>query len=67
MKNSGMLSNFQANGNDPTRGKDGRDGGYLRITDFFLSILVNNVNARNVAENKRISVSRNIFGSTVSK
>jgi len=48
-------------GKDPTRGKDGIDGGYFRLSDFFLRALVKIQMTRNVAVKKRISETRDIF------
>jgi hypothetical protein len=53
------------NGKDPTKGKDGKDGGYLLPADFFLSTLEKIETARNVTENQRKSVNRNIFGNRI--
>ncbi len=58
-----MSSKFRMNGKDPTRGKDGIDGGYLRLSDFFLRALVKIETVMNVAVKKRISVTRGIFSS----
>src|SRR6218665_3516845 len=63
MKNSCMFSKFRMNGKDPTRGKDGIDGGYLRLSDFFLRALVKIETVMNVGVKKRISVTRGIFSS----
>jgi len=60
-----MLSNFQMNGKDPTKGNEGKDGGYLRIVDVFLSSLVNIEMTRHATENQRIFANRNIFRDTV--